>query len=260
LAREGYDAAFEPRGDARHLWALYRAGIPLRIGHGVTGGGFLLTHCVGWEPRLHEQDQALRLAEATRVPPGRQSKKAFLRLPLEARREADALARALGLGPNTVMVQAGCGTSAKRWSPEAWASLLNRLGGRHRICFLGSVAERDENLALAARLKRPAALATGRLGLGGLAAFLAKARLLISVDSGPAHLAALQGVPVLSLFSGTNRVSQWGPRGAKVVTLQAPPPACSPCELAECPFDNACMEALGVDAVLARVRRILAAA
>jgi ADP-heptose:LPS heptosyltransferase len=101
------------------------------------------------------------------------------------------------------------------------------------------------------------AVAAGRLDLGGLAAFLASARLVLSVDSGPAHLAAIQGVPVLSLFSGTNRAPQWAPRGREVQVIQAPGIPCSPCELSVCPYGNACMKAIDPATVLAAARKLL---
>lgn len=259
LKAQGYGAAFEPRGDLRHHLALWGACIPVRAGHAVTAGGFLLTHEARWDAALHEQDQALALLDQAGLPPGRPLRTPYLKLTAAARGEAEGLAKELKLGRRTVMVQAACGTQAKRWSQASWAAVLDALPAGTRVCLLGSAAEKEEITALASKLKRPPAMAAGRLSLSGLAAFLQKAQLLISVDSGPAHLAAVQGVPVLSLFSGTNRASQWAPRGPKVKVLQAQGLPCSPCELSDCPYGNACMAALKPEEVLKEARRMLKA-
>jgi ADP-heptose:LPS heptosyltransferase len=99
-------------------------------------------------------------------------------------------------------------------------------------------------------------LATGGLSLEGLAAFLPRCVALASVDSGPAHLATALGVPVLALYSGTNLAAQWGPRGRRVALLRSDTP-CSPCELTDCPFQNACMAGIAVDAARAALGRLL---
>ena len=56
-------------------------------------------------------------------------------------------------------------------------------------------------------------LAAGLLSLPQLAAGLKQYRLFIGGDPDPAHIVVAVGVPVVSLFSGTNRASQWDPWG-----------------------------------------------
>jgi ADP-heptose:LPS heptosyltransferase len=257
LRRQRYGAAIELRGHVFHHAALRMAGIPVRAGQALTGGGFLLTHPAVWQADLHEQDQGLSVLDGAWVPQAEQGQEPYLELPVAALREAAAVAEDLKLGPRPILVQAACGSRAKRWSPEAWAKVLEGLPKDVPVALLGSAAEREEMEAIAARVQRPVAVAAGRLGLSGLAALLSRARLVLSVDSGPAHLAAVQGVPVLSLFSGTNRASQWAPRGPRVKVLQAQGVACSPCELSDCPYGNACMNALEPAEVLRAAAELL---
>jgi ADP-heptose:LPS heptosyltransferase len=94
--------------------------------------------------------------------------------------------------------------------------------------------------------------------VAALAAFLQRCRLLVSLNSGPAHLAAAMGTPVLSLFSGTDEVGRWAPWGGKVRVIQNSVP-CSPCNLAVCPFDNQCMRLLGLEEAAEAMREMLAA-
>lgn len=258
--RQGrYGAAFDLRGDLRHHLALWMAGIPLRAGQALSAGRFLLSHPARWVPGLHEQEQNLSLLDQAGVPASGQGSAGYLKLPPSAIREADALCRALRLGPAPVLVQAASGTQAKRWPKESWAKLLAGIPKARPLALLGMQSEAAEMNAIAALAGRPVAVAAGRLSLASLAALLARARLLISVDSGPAHLAAVQGTPVLALFSGTNEASQWAPRGAKVRVLRARGIPCAPCELVSCPFDNACMRALDPRQVLGEALRMLEA-
>lgn len=249
LREPGYGAAFELRGDLRHHLALRLAGIPIRAGQALSAGRFLLTHPVRWDAALHEQQQSLSLLDQCGVPAAPPDKKPYLKRDPEAEREAAALITRLKLGRSALMIQAACGTQAKRWPVGHWAALLKRLPRGAKPVLLGSAAERPEMEALAKAAGTKIPVAAGALSLPGLAAFLRRGRLLMSVDSGPAHLAAVQGVPVLALYSATNRASQWAPRGAGVTLLRAEDPPCSPCELAQCPFDNACMRALSPSAV-----------
>ena len=260
LREQHYSAAIELRGDLRHHLALWMAGIPLRAGQVLTAGGFMLTHPSVWQPDLHEQEQGLSVLDGAWVPVAEQGTTPYLKLPVAAKREAALVAKALKLGARPVLVQAACGTQAKRWSASAWAAVMNGLPASTPLALLGSASEVEEMRGIAKQVKRPVAIAAGRLSLSGLAAFMAPARLVMSVDSGPAHLAAVQGVPVLSLFSGTNRASQWAPKGSQVEVLQASGLACSPCELSDCPYGNACMNAIDSAAVLVSARKLLRAA
>lgn len=61
IKREGYDLAFDLRGDFRHIFALFAARIPERVSYGVTGGDFLLTRKVSYIKELHEKDKNLLL-------------------------------------------------------------------------------------------------------------------------------------------------------------------------------------------------------
>jgi ADP-heptose:LPS heptosyltransferase len=259
LRAQAYGAAFDLRGELRHHLALYGSGIPVRAGQALTAGRFLLTHAALWKPGLHEQEQSLSLLDQAGVPAAGQGREPYLSIPAAARREADALCRSQRLGAAPVLVQAASGTRAKRWPQESWVRVLAGLPQGLPLALLGTREEASEMRAIAAAARRPVAVLAGRLSLASLAALLGRARLLLSVDSGPAHLAAVQGTPVLALYSGTNEAAQWAPRGARVRVLRAGGIPCAPCELADCPFDNACMRALDAGLVLAQARRLLKA-
>src|SRR5207245_7280608 len=107
--------------------------------------------------------------------------------------------------------------------------------------------------------RRPALNAVGRLSLGELLALLRRAALVVSNDTGPTHLAAAQGAPVVGLF-GPNTPVLYGPRSAYALALYLGLP-CSPCmsnlnEKGGSGCDNnICMTLMTVDQVVAALER-----
>jgi ADP-heptose:LPS heptosyltransferase len=100
----------------------------------------------------------------------------------------------------------------RRWPLRRFAAVARRLARcGHRILITGSAAERElaEQVAACAGLPGPAVLA-GRLDLAGLAALVAHARVVVSADTGVAHLATAYGTPSVVLF-GPERPRRWGP-------------------------------------------------
>ena len=246
-----YDLGIELRGDLRHHLALWLSGTPSRLGQAVTAGRFLLSHPVAYDASLHEIDQNLAVIGA------RPGASVSLSVPASARSEAKKVMAALKLKKNFVAVQAACGTAAKRWIPGRWAELIKSLPASTQVVLLGAANEKEEMLSIAHQcgLRQPK-VAAGMLSLTGLAAFVQEAKLVISVDSGPAHLAAAVGTPVLGLYSGTNLVSQWGLRGKNAHILRAEVP-CSPCELTACPYANECMRRISTKEAAAAARELL---
>lgn len=188
-------------------------------------------------------------------------------VPTEAARTAIS-ARVDGLGKRVVVVHPGASES-NRWLrrrpnlkglPAAtWAAFVARLlseGRADHVLVTGSAPERREANAIASRI--PAALRprvtslAGALSLEELIALLSRATVVATVDSGPAHLAAALGTPVLDVFGPTNPVD-WAPlaRGRLEVVLgKAPCQFCFGQELWKTCRRNVCLEALPVDALV----------
>jgi ADP-heptose:LPS heptosyltransferase len=255
LSSEGYDIGFDLRGDFRHILAMWKAKIPIRVGQVITGGHFLLTHPAVYDASLHEMEQNLNLLTTAGVATECEKTPHFY--PDErALQEARKVKADLGLTKPVIVLHAICAATAKRWSISNWKRLIESLPNDFDLVMVGTDNERPGMEEIVKDSSRKVFLASGLLGLSGLAAFLAEAKLFIGVDSGPAHIAAAMGIPVLSLFSGTNRASQWQPRGDRVVVIQKQTP-CSPCALSICPLGNECMELITVDEVLKTANSIL---
>src|SRR5262249_17786087 len=142
---------------------------------------------------------------------------------------------------------------SKLWPPEHVAALARPLEAEGPpVVFLGSPAAAPLLEAIGRAAGHSVRSLVGRDHPALLPALLAELRLLVAPDSGPAHVAAAVGVPVVALFGPTDpRLT--APAGAGHAALWRRPP-CAPCFLADCPVDHRCLRGLGVEEVLAAVR------
>ena len=151
----------------------------------------------------------------------------------------------------------------KGWSLENWSRLARRFVDRGaRLVFTGSREDQDDVAAVLARLPSPtlARNLSGRTSVRELAAVLEKLDLFVSVDSGPAHLAAALGTPLVVLW-GPAILEQVRPMSSRsAVTILRHPPPCAPCYgtplMKTCPR-NVCMEAIAPEEVAAIAERLL---
>jgi ADP-heptose:LPS heptosyltransferase len=118
---------------------------------------------------------------------------------------------------DAVIVHPGANAEARRWPVSRFGTVAHALArAGHSVCITGSTVERERCLAVArsAGLSRDWVLAgsidRGGLDLGGLAALVAGARLVISGDTGIAHLASAYATPSVVLFGPTSP-ERWGP-------------------------------------------------
>lgn len=144
----------------------------------------------------HEVDRWCRLVRAAGGPCGRED----LRLDVPAAPDRDV-----------VLLHPGAAAGSRRWPADRWGALGARLtaAGR-RVAVTGSAAERGLCGAVTAACGPGARDLSGALDLDGLAAAVAGARLLVSGDTGVAHLATALGTPSVLLF-GPTPPRWWGP-------------------------------------------------
>ena len=105
------------------------------------------------------------------------------------------------------------GAAVKRWSPDRWATVIDRIHATYpaRVILTGTASDRPEIEAIIRACTSPvrAISFAGMVRFGALGAFLPRARLVMGPDSGAIHLAAAQGVPTLRLFGPTD-AAVWG--------------------------------------------------
>ncbi len=165
-----------------------------------------------------------------------------------------------------VVLHAGGGprNPARRWAPERFAQIADRLGAETgaQIVLVGGPG--DDNDALRAALQGPVIDLTGQTTLPQLAQLLAGASLFIGAESGVMHLAAAAGAPVLAIMGPGNPAAwgPWTPAGRHVVLRSAP--ECSPCSyvghslgLPRGCAARTCMRMVSVPQVLDAARKLL---
>ncbi len=227
-----------------HWWGAllaYLAGIPVRVGYDLPDVTPFLTRSIPFA-RGHVVRQCLRLVEAwTGVVPDAAVRYTFPIDPFDVTTISDRLA-AKGLASDTpfFVIHAGAGTPIKRWKPEHWALVADRLSERlnARVLFTGSDAEHPQIARIMAGMRGHGISLAGETNVGQLAALYSRARVVIGSDSGPLHLAVASGVPTVHLYgpADPDEFGPWGdPRRQIVLTSGI---GCQPCRILDWPGDN----------------------
>ncbi|MFN2608394.1 MAG: glycosyltransferase family 9 protein [Acidimicrobiales bacterium] len=135
-----------------------------------------------------------------------------------------------------VVVHPGASVPARAWAPQRWAALVDLLvaAGR-RVVVTGGPGDVGLTAAVAGA-GRPEVTDLGdSTDLAALAGVLRGADVVVVANTGPAHLAAAVGTPVVSLFAPTVPVGAWRPWGVPSVLLGHHDIGCAGCRARECP-------------------------
>jgi ADP-heptose:LPS heptosyltransferase len=275
--RRRFDAAVLFRPADPWAGALVRAArVPLRLGYLEPATRPYLTGGIPHRPAAHATPAALDLVRlAVRrlggadVPRPAAGGGRLLAPTAADRAEAElALAPLRGLvGTRPFVVHPGTGWPLKLWPAERWGRVAAGIHGRfgRRPLVTGVAAERDLVARVVAASGDRAVALAGRLSLGSLAALLDQATVAVAADSGPLHLAALLGTPVVGLYGpfGPAQAGPWCPPARRrLLRVDLP---CSPCGTMDAPpcgaeQDPACMTGIAVQDVLQAVEAVAAPA
>ncbi len=169
------------------------------------------------------------------------------------------------------MIHPGSGAAVKLWRTSGWAFCADTLiksltmSSPVRIMLTGSKYERPMLEEIASNMQSPAVLMTDAT-IGQLAALQSKAMLVLSVDSGPLHLAVSQGTPTIQLFGPTDpRIfGPWGMKEQHIVLASTY--RCSSCPNIPCGrldfspeevADHPCVRLITEQQVLAAVDKLM---
>ncbi|MBI2876893.1 MAG: lipopolysaccharide heptosyltransferase II [Candidatus Tectomicrobia bacterium] len=267
LRQARFDLALDVQGLLRSGLIGYLSGAPHRLGfaNAREGSPLFYTQKAAVPPgEVHAVERYLCLLSALGIATGAEGDREGplsldFTFPLG---EADRLyARGLlegrRAGSSLILMSPGARWESKRWPPEHFAWLADLLSERERatVALIGSPAETPLAESIRAQMKTAPLLLTGRTSLKQLAALMEAADLLVTNDSGPMHLAAALGTPVLALFGPTSP-RRTGPYGVGHRVLQKTLP-CIPCFKRQCPEDHRCLRGLGVKEVLEAVRELI---
>ncbi len=259
-----FDLVVDLQGLLRSAMLGWLSGSPARVGfaNGREGSPWLYTHRVPVpDMSMHAVDRYLLIARFLGAGPEKPRPSAF-HLPQESAAEArvEALLAAAGVQAGTMLaaLNPSARWTTKQWPIESFAAVgdwLQRQGVR--VVVIGGREERPAGEAVMRAMHGAPIDLAGKTTLKELIALLRRVRVFITNDSGPMHLAAAVGTPVIALFGPTDP-ARTGPYGDGHTILRSGVP-CSPCFSRRCA--NAvkleCLTTIGPQAVIESAAKLL---
>jgi ADP-heptose:LPS heptosyltransferase len=251
------------------------SGAPIRLGYEVVGRSWMYTRRVArpraLRPRHSVENQWDLLATLDIAPPDRS------RFPVEMATDVQASASVDARLPSTpdadclIVIHVSAGNPFRRWPSGHFVDLVRALvnaGGDRRVIVTSGPSEHDavNRVVSGARTGLDAAaaarvLSCGEFSLAELRALLDRAALYIGGDSGPLHVAATTGVPIVGLYGPTLpvRSAPWRDDRYMTESVDVGPLPCRPCDQRVCePGDFRCLTSIAPAAVAAAAERALA--
>jgi heptosyltransferase I len=203
---------------------------------------------------MHALERGLKLLEAIGVPTG----EPLYDLPIrpDDHRAAQTLLLSKRPAKQRIAINPVAKWETKLWPIENFAELADTLIERYEVAIFYT-GDRGDNAVveqIQTKMRHSSVNLAGRTSLLQLAALYQRMACVISTDTGPMHIAAAAGVPVVALFGPT---APWrtGPYGSRHGVLQADL-SCGPCFKRRC-ATNLCMQSIGVADVLEAAHKIL---
>jgi heptosyltransferase-1 len=258
LRRRRYDAVLDLQGLFKSTLYLLATGAPIRVGlaDGREGAPWVLTHRVPVPSQpVHAVERYLALAAAVDA----QEIVREFTIPIQPHDLTVAEELLTNCPRPRVVLHPAARWPTKLWEAERWRRLAATLAAEGASVILtGSTADEAVAGEIAQGMQPPLRSLVGRLSLKQLAAVLRSVDLMVTVDSGPMHIAGAMGTPVLALFGPTDpaRTGPLGPGGV----LRQPLP-CSPCLQRKCRISDTyrCMRDLEVGEVMRAAQQLLSA-
>jgi ADP-heptose:LPS heptosyltransferase len=242
-------------------WAVWRSGIPLRIGTGYRWYSFLFNRRV-FEHRKtaarHEAEYNLRLLRPLGI--GAAEIEFHFALLNAEREKIDEKLNKLGAGVKPVILHPGSGGSSRDWPPEYFAQLADRI--QHalgaQVILTGAPAEENLIAAIQRQTKSQPLSLCGRLTIIELALLCQRAAVFVSNSTGPLHLAVMVGTPVVAFYPPIRvaRPERWGPYGRRADVLMSQQEECKRCRQSPARVCD-CMRAISVELAFKKIQEKL---
>lgn len=170
--------------------------------------------------QMHTSDYHLALLQPLGISAA--STDPVLDLPPAAQQNASAIIADQIRDEPFALFHPGSARVEKFWEPQRWAQVIEFAANELGLCPVLSAGRNEMEhahiAAIRAKLRTPAVDLSGQLDLLTLAALIERARLLVTVDSAPMHLANAMGTPQVILFGPTNPF-HWRPRKSPAAIL-----------------------------------------
>jgi ADP-heptose:LPS heptosyltransferase len=258
IRRQRFALAIDLRGDMRNNFLLWLTRAKCRVGYDIAGGGAFLTDIIPYDqPARHQAEGNDRVAVYFNAKVGYGER--LIHLSQNEKNAALKLFEANGITGSRpiIALHPGASKNEKLWPLSNYRKLIVALLKKHD--FDAVMFSRDKELDLSG-LQNVHCLNVP--SLRQFAALVSYCRLYVGLDTGPTHLAALLGVPVIALY-GPKSPEFAGPYRTRnaVVTLFDKSFDCRPCEYGKCvkigSGEKTCMESISVERVLNNVNKLM---
>jgi lipopolysaccharide heptosyltransferase II len=258
LRGQKYDVGIDLRGDLRNVLLIWMVGAPIRLGHRGSGLAYLLTEAIDLAVPHHQAEEPIALVKRLGVEQVDHAPR--LPVPAEDIAAADRWLNEHGVQADRLLcaMHLSAFQPSKIWPLDRFVATARRLQNENnaQILIIGGKTDADLSREFVVQFAQPVLMAVGELPLTVTAAALARCSVLIGNDSGPAHIAAVVGCPVVVIF-GHGNPAAFGPRSSRAILLRSPIP-CDPL------CDNFCARPatcslldVSVDLVVASARSLI---
>jgi heptosyltransferase-3 len=256
VRRRKYDLVIDLFGNPRSALVTLLSGAPHRVGYRLGWRRYCYNTVV--EPRggsVHNAEFNLDALRAIGVPITNRS--VVFPVDAESERFAETFFRTEGIDTSPVVaLNPGGGWYTKRWRVPQYGRLADLLARQFQVVPLIMWGPAEQADAERIReITSCGARVAPQTNLKQLAAILKRCAAIVTNDSGPMHIAASLGVPVVAIFGPTNPMLQ-GPLGSQHEIVRKEDLDCLGCNYTDCPIGNPCMENLDEHIVLSAFGRL----
>jgi len=246
----------------------FLARVPERIGYATDRRGPLLTTSLPvpqWKHQRHESFYYLNIvAEVERLLFGSASShdvEPYFALAVSDGRKQNAREILVNHGARVerqlaIICPGSVNSRAKRWPAERYAVLADQLmENGFEVVLIGSAGELEVSEDVSRRCASQPKVLAGKTSVAEATAIISIADLLVTNDTGPAHVGAALQTPTLVIFGPTNPLTTY-PFSPNAEIIRHPP-ECAPCMLRDCPIDHRCMTAILPEEVFQRAMSLV---
>lgn len=256
-----FDWAIVPHRSLRSALLVHAAGIPHRWGFDTSAGRWLFTQTIAYPQHKHEVERNLAFLKPFTDVYDTQIVFPFHRAidtPIHQHLQSIA-----GENGTVIGVHPGSVWATKRWPIEKYAVLIQQLAAQGNVVLVfGDTHDHAINKYLNEHVKQNEHIINliGKTTIQQLIAYLRYLSVYITNDSGPMHIAAALGIPVVAIFGPTTQSLGFAPYSDRAIVVEKNTIPCRPCGKHGprcCPQRHfACMEAIKVEDVVKAVESI----
>lgn len=260
IRRQSYDVAVLDVAQIAFHYGLiaFLTGAKDRVGFDWDGRGCFHTVCVPWSDK-HIIEMNLDVIKAMKATPDSPATEFWIDEKSTLEAKCILKQHGIALDDSFVCINVSSKSPAKFWPSDRWAKLTDEINSRYNVKIVFTGIPSDFALAKLTmdRMKNCIINLIGKTNIHQFAALLEMSSLLITVDSGPMHIATGLGTNVVALFSCRNYPYEWIPLTKNSIVVRSDVP-CTGCRLSICPIPyHPCMNKITVEDVLKAVDKFL---